>query len=79
MGAIRSGFVRDDGRLLLEDGKTLPYEYNVDVTRRVVEMSHAIGVSVEGELGSLRPSRPARLAEEDGVGAEGTSDHSCRC
>ena len=36
----------------MEDGKTpSSYEYNVDVTRRVVEMSHAIGVSVEGELG----------------------------
>ncbi|MBP7394877.1 MAG: class II fructose-bisphosphate aldolase, partial [Zoogloea sp.] len=48
MGAIRSGFssVMMDGSLL-EDGKTpSSYEYNVDVTRRVVEMSHAIGVSV---------------------------------
>jgi fructose/tagatose bisphosphate aldolase len=45
---------RDDGRLADEDGKTpASYEYNVDITRRVCEMSHAVGVSVEGELGCL--------------------------
>ena len=39
---------------LMSDGKTIStYEYNVDVTRRVVEMAHCIGVSVEGELGCL--------------------------
>src|SRR5690606_36574264 len=55
MGAIRSGFssVMMDGSLL-EDGKTpSSYEYNVAVTREVVKFSHAIGVSVEGELGCL--------------------------
>src|SRR5574340_1853926 len=55
MGAIRSGFssVMMDGSLL-EDGKTpSSYEYNVDVTRKVVDMAHAIGVTVEGELGCL--------------------------
>ena len=37
---------------LMSDGKTISsYEYNVDVTRRVVENAHCIGVSVEGELG----------------------------
>ena len=54
-GAIRSGFssVKMDGSLM-SDGKTIAtYEYNVDVTRRVVEMAHCIGVSVEGELGCL--------------------------
>ncbi len=53
--AIRSGFsgVMMDGSLL-EDAKTpSSYEYNVEVTRRVVEMAHAVGVSVEGELGVL--------------------------
>ncbi len=78
MGAIRSGFssVMMDGSLL-EDGKTpSSYEYNVDVTRRVVEMSHAIGVSVEGELGCLGSLETGQAGEEDGVGAEGILDHS---
>ena len=78
MGAIRSGFssVMMDGSLL-EDGKTpSSYEYNVDVTRRVVEMSHAIGVSVEGELGCLGSLETGQAGEEDGVGAEGTLDHA---
>ncbi len=78
MGAIRSGFssVMMDGSLL-EDGKTpSSYEYNVDVTRRVVDMSHAIGVSVEGELGCLGSLETGQAGEEDGVGAEGVLDHS---
>ncbi|MCP2937107.1 class II fructose-bisphosphate aldolase, partial [Salmonella enterica subsp. enterica serovar Typhimurium] len=53
--AIRSGFtsVMMDGSLM-EDAKTpASYEYNVDVTRRVVDIAHAVGVSVEGELGCL--------------------------
>lgn len=51
--AMRMGFtsVMMDGSLM-SDGKTISsYEYNVDVTRRVVENAHCIGVSVEGELG----------------------------
>ena len=54
-GSIRSGFssVMMDGSLK-EDAKTpADYDYNVNVTRRVVEMAHAVGVSVEGELGCL--------------------------
>ncbi len=53
--AIEMGFtsVMMDGSLL-EDGKTpSSYEYNVKVTKEVVEMAHARGVSVEGELGTL--------------------------
>jgi fructose-bisphosphate aldolase, class II len=78
MGAIRSGFssVMMDGSLL-EDGKTpSSYEYNVEVTRKVVEMSHAIGVSVEGELGCLGSLETGQAGEEDGIGAEGVLDHS---
>jgi fructose-bisphosphate aldolase class II len=78
MGAIRSGFssVMMDGSLL-EDGKTpSSFEYNVDVTRKVVEMSHAIGVSVEGELGCLGSLETGQAGEEDGIGAEGVLDHS---
>jgi fructose-bisphosphate aldolase class II len=53
--AIQSGFssVMMDGSLL-EDMKTpATFEYNVDVTRTVVNMAHACGVSVEGEIGCL--------------------------
>jgi fructose-bisphosphate aldolase class II len=63
--SIQLGFssVMMDGSLG-EDGKTpTSYDYNVDVTKTVVEMAHACGVSVEGELGclgSLETGRPAR-------------------
>jgi fructose-bisphosphate aldolase class II len=76
--AIRSGFtsVMMDGSLL-EDQKTpASYDHNVDVTRRVVEMAHAVGVSVEGELGCLGSLETGTAGEEDGVGAEGTLDHA---
>ena len=76
--SIRSGFtsVMMDGSLR-EDMKTpASYEYNVDVTRRVVEMAHSVGVSVEGELGCLGSLETGQAGEEDGVGAEGTLDHS---
>ena len=71
--SIRSGFssVMMDGSLG-EDGKTpTSYEYNVDVTKRTVEMAHAVGVSVEGELGCLGSLETGEAGEEDGVGAEG--------
>jgi len=77
-GSIRSGFssVMMDGSLK-EDAKTpASYEYNVEVTRRVVEMAHAVGVSVEGELGCLGSLETGQAGEEDGVGAEGVLDHS---
>lgn len=72
--SIQLGFssVMMDGSLL-EDGKTpADYAYNVDVTRRTVEMAHACGVSVEGELGCLGSLETGQAGEEDGVGAEGT-------
>lgn len=71
--SIQLGFssVMMDGSLG-EDGKTpTTYEYNVDVTRRTVEMAHACGVSVEGELGCLGSLETGQAGEEDGVGAEG--------
>ena len=71
--SIQLGFtsVMMDGSLL-EDQKTpAEYEYNVDVTRRVVDMSHACGVSVEGELGCLGSLETGEAGEEDGVGAAG--------
>jgi fructose-bisphosphate aldolase class II len=71
--AIRSGFtsVMMDGSLE-EDMKTpASYDYNVETTHRVVEMAHAVGVSVEGELGVLGSLETGAAAEEDGSGAEG--------
>lgn len=71
-GAMRSGFtsVMMDGSLM-SDGKTIStYEYNVDVTRRVVEMAHCIGVSVEGELGCLGSLETMRGDKEDGHGTD---------
>jgi fructose-bisphosphate aldolase class II len=72
--AIRLGFtsVMMDGSLR-EDGKTVAdYEYNWQVTKKVVDMAHAVGVSVEGELGCLGSLETMRGDKEDGHGAEGT-------
>lgn len=74
--SIQSGFssVMMDGSLM-EDAKTpSSYEYNVDVTSKVVEMAHAGGVSVEGELGCLGSLETGEAGEEDGVGAVGKLD-----
>jgi fructose-bisphosphate aldolase class II len=74
--SIQSGFssVMMDGSLM-EDGKTpSSYEYNVEVTKKVVEMAHAGGVSVEGELGCLGSLETGEAGEEDGIGAEGKLD-----
>ena len=73
MTAIRSGFssVMMDGSLM-EDGKSVAsYEYNVEVSRRVVEFSHAIGVTVEAELGVLGSLETMMGDKEDGHGADG--------
>ncbi len=73
IAAIRSGFssVMMDGSLR-EDAKTpADYDYNVSVTRKVVEMAHAVGVSVEAELGCLGSLETMQGDKEDGHGAEG--------
>ena len=73
VAAIRSGFtsVMMDGSLL-QDGKTpAPWGYNVEVTARVAEIAHSVGVSVEGELGCIGSLEKGTAAAEDGVGAEG--------
>jgi len=75
--AIENGFtsVMMDGSLE-EDGKTpASYEYNVDITRQVVELAHAKGVSVEGELGCLGSLETGMGDQEDGHGAEGVLSH----
>jgi ketose-bisphosphate aldolase len=65
------------------DGSKLPFDENVEVTRRVVELAHAAGVSVEGELGHVahneeggdisrfytRPEDASRFVEATGVDA----------
>ncbi len=71
-GAIRLGFssVMMDGSLE-SDGKTIAsYDYNVQVTRKVVDMAHALGVTVEGELGCLGSLETLRGDKEDGHGTD---------
>ena len=73
-GAIDLGFssVMMDGSLE-EDGKTIAsYDYNVDVTRKVVDMAHALGVTVEGELGCLGSLETMKGDKEDGHGTDAT-------
>ncbi len=71
-GAIDLGFssVMMDGSLEA-DGKTIAsYEYNVDVTRKVVDMAHKLGVTVEGELGCLGSLETMKGDKEDGHGTD---------
>lgn len=76
--SIQSGFssVMMDGSLMADAKTPASYEYNVDVTRKVVDLAHACGVSVEGELGCLGSLETGMMGEEDGHGAEGQLDHS---
>jgi fructose-bisphosphate aldolase class II len=76
--SLRSGFtsVMMDGSLLDDQKTPASYEYNVENTRFVTRMAHAVGVSVEGELGCLGSLETGMAGEEDGVGAEGKLDHS---
>lgn len=76
--ALRSGFssVMMDGSLM-DDAKTpSSFDYNVHVTSQVVEAAHAVGVSVEGELGVLGSLETGQAGEEDGAGAEGILNES---
>ena len=71
--SIQLGFssVMMDGSLA-EDGKTpTDFDYNVHVTKTTVDMAHACGVSVEGEIGCLGSLETGMAGEEDGIGAEG--------
>jgi fructose-bisphosphate aldolase class II len=77
LSAIRYGFtsVMMDGSLE-EDMKTpASYEYNVAITKRVTEAAHAVGASVEGELGVLGSLETGEAGEEDGSGAVGKLSH----
>ena len=75
--AIQHGFtsVMMDGSLK-GDGKTpADYAYNAGITRRVTDMAHWVGASVEGELGVLGSLESGKGEAEDGHGAEGTLSH----
>lgn len=71
--SIQFGFssVMMDGSLLADQKTPAEYDYNLEVTRQTVNMAHACGVSVEGELGCLGSLETGEAGEEDGVGAEG--------
>jgi fructose-bisphosphate aldolase class II len=73
-GAIKLGFssVMMDGSLQADGKSIASYEYNVDVTKKVVDMAHQLGVTVEGELGCLGSLETMKGDKEDGHGAEGT-------
>ncbi len=74
--SIQSGFssVMMDGSLMADCKTPSTFEYNVEVTKTVVDMAHAGGVSVEGELGCLGSLETGEMGEEDGHGAEGKLD-----
>ena len=74
--AIEQGFtsVMMDGSLLADAKSPAPYGYNIETTRRVVELAHPRGVTVEGELGVLGSLETLTADKEDGVGAEGALD-----
>src|ERR1700760_2425548 len=75
--AIKYGFtsVMMDGSLKADAKTPADYDFNVDITRRVVEMAHWIGASVEGELGVLGSLEHGTADKEDGHGAEGKLSH----
>jgi fructose-bisphosphate aldolase class II len=74
--SIQSGFssVMMDGSLEADCKTPASFEYNVAVTKEVVAMAHAGGVSVEGELGCLGSLETGMMGEEDGHGADGKLD-----
>jgi len=76
-GAIARGFssVMMDGSLQADGKSIASYDYNVDVTKRVVEMAHATGVSVEGELGCLGSLETMKGDKEDGHGTDAVMTH----
>src|ERR1700759_981592 len=76
--AIQYGFtsVMMDGSLKADAKTPADYDYNVGVTRRVVDMAHWVGASVEGELGVLGSLETGMGEKEDGHGFEGKLDHS---
>jgi fructose-bisphosphate aldolase class II len=77
LSAIQVGFtsVMMDGSLEADMKTPADYDYNLAITKRVTEMAHRVGVSVEGELGVLGSLETGKGDKEDGHGAEGTLSH----
>ncbi len=75
--AIQHGFtsVMMDGSLEADAKTPASYEYNVDITKRVADMAHWVGASVEGELGVLGSLETGEGEKEDGHGFEGKLSH----
>src|SRR5579875_202605 len=75
--AIQYGFtsVMMDGSLKADAKTPADYDYNVRVTKNVVDMAHWVGASVEGELGVLGSLETGQGEKEDGHGFEGTLSH----
>ena len=73
-GAIDLGFssVMMDGSLEADGKSIASYDYNVEVTRKVADMAHQVGVTVEGELGCLGSLETMRGDKEDGHGTDAT-------
>jgi fructose-bisphosphate aldolase class II len=78
LSAITNSFtsVMMDGSLKADAKTPSDYDYNLDVTKRVTDLAHMVGVSVEGELGVLGSLETGMGEKEDGVGAEGKLDHN---
>jgi fructose-bisphosphate aldolase, class II len=77
LSAIRHGFtsVMMDGSLEADARTPATYAYNAGITARVTAMAHAVGASVEGELGVLGSLETGQGEAEDGHGAEGALSH----
>ncbi len=77
LSAIRHGFtsVMMDGSLEADMKTPASYDYNVGITARVTQAAHAVGASVEGELGVLGSLETGETTAEDDSGAEGKMSH----
>jgi fructose-bisphosphate aldolase class II len=77
LSAIQHGYtsVMMDGSLKADAKTPADYDYNVAITKRVTDMAHRVGVSVEGELGVLGSLETGMGEAEDGHGAEGALSH----
>ncbi len=75
--ALKNNFtsVMMDGSLEADAKTPASYEYNVRVTSEVGKVAHAIGASVEGELGCLGSLETGMGEAEDGHGFEGALSH----
>ena len=72
LGSLETGIGDKDGSLAADAKTTTDYGYNVRVTREVVAVAHARGVTVEGEIGVLGSLETGIGDKEDGHGAEGS-------